>query len=199
MFLRSLFCVHEMLFLQHAWFAMSCGNGLCTFEAVNISLIIKKMTQVLKQLSEDTLTSHEEPVSVDYTTRDIRSSEIYKYNDRSRYSEIEDPDPIMMRRSVTRRNQRNARVMSNTQNSAGNSRYGFYEVVRDYQQLMLISEQFNAWIGYKIVALSICGFCQYISSTTMAFQVLKIPGTGIGDIWYEILLKFLHFSSVRFV
>lgn len=63
------------------------------------------------------------------------------------------------------------------------STYSIDQLIFDYKQLMIISEQFNSWISYKIVFLHACGYCQFISDVFVAMQVLKIPGTGFMDVW----------------
>lgn len=52
-----------------------------------------------------------------------------------------------------------------------------------YKQLMLVNSLYNSWVGYKMVFLHICGYCQFISDVFVAVQVLRLNGTGIQDIW----------------
>lgn len=171
-YLRIIFCFHEVLFLSHAWSAMACSNGLCSFEAVNLSLVINHMTKAI-----DKLTSHQ-TVSV-YKTDNIL---FVNYGHQEIHSET------VVSATETKEEQQHhnlhySRETSGSMSSRIGGTFQFRRILYDFQQLMLVSEQFNYWVGYKLVGLSICAFCQYISSTTMAFQVLKIPGTGIGDIW----------------
>lgn len=204
-YLRLVFVFHEMLFLSHAWSAMSCSNGLCSFEAGNLSLIINQMAKAVDELCRDS--------TIIYYSDDFTVSTGNSKNDRDdsatafQFSEKRNYDGESSDVNLDEKRRRgNSRTRSNRSGiekmSAGISKtYDFRRILYDYQQLMIATEQFNAWVGYKIVGLSICGFCQYISSTTMAFQVIKIPGTGIGDIWWVTWGKwnFLHVMLITYI
>lgn len=186
-YLRLAFVLHEMLFLSHAWSAMACSNGLCSFEAGNLSLIINQMAKAVDELRKDsTIIYYPDDFTVGTGNgkgdRDD-SATAFRFSDKGNY-DVES-SVVVLDENRTRGNSRTRSKRSGVGKvSSGISKaYNFRRILYDYQQLMIASEQFNAWIGYKIVGLSICGFCQYISSTTMAFQVIKLPGTGIGDIW----------------
>ncbi|ODM93476.1 hypothetical protein Ocin01_13206 [Orchesella cincta] len=194
-FLRIIFCFHEILFLSHGWSAMACSNGLCSFEAVNLSLIIKKMAQAVDELAK---VKRFDDFQVENTIRKEQDEVKYQYNGRSfpttpTESQMEAApkegavaqDSRFYRFSGHTKNRGNKRHSGRMSGQRSNS-YDFRAILYDFQQLWLASEMFNEWIGYKIVGLSIIAFCQYISSTCMAFQVLRMPGTGISDIWFYI-------------
>lgn len=52
----------------------------------------------------------------------------------------------------------------------------------DYQQLILITDRFNEWVAYKVLAIHVCSYCQFISDVFVAIQVLK-GGGGFADVW----------------
>ncbi|CAL8089567.1 unnamed protein product [Orchesella dallaii] len=198
-YLRIIFVFHEILFLSHGWSAMACSNGLCSFEAVNLSLIIKKMTEAVNELSKvrriGDFVEAEKQGTRDQQQQDAK----YQYNGRSfpttpTESQMENKgsgegavaqDSRFYSFSGRHKNRGNKGKSGQVSAQLSNS-YDFKAILYDFQQLYLASEMFNAWVGYKIVGLSIIAFCQYISSTCMAFQVLRMPGTGITDIWFYI-------------
>lgn len=63
------------------------------------------------------------------------------------------------------------------------SHYSINKILFDYKQLMIITEMYNDWVSYKTIFLHVCGYCQFISDVFLAVQILRLPHTGIMDIW----------------
>ncbi|CAL8142555.1 unnamed protein product [Orchesella dallaii] len=64
--------------------------------------------------------------------------------------------------------------------------YNIERLIFDYKQLILISDRFNEWVAYKVLAVHGCSYCQFISDVFVAIQVLKLPGTGFMDVWFYL-------------
>ncbi len=63
------------------------------------------------------------------------------------------------------------------------SHYSINKILFDYKQLMILTERYNDWVSYKTIFLHVCGYCQFISDVFLAVQILRLPHTGIMDIW----------------
>lgn len=63
--------------------------------------------------------------------------------------------------------------------------YNIENLLLDYKKLMLVCSEFNYWIAYKTLFMHICGGCQFVSDVFAGTHILKTPGAGFMDVWYD--------------
>lgn len=85
--------------------------------------------------------------------------------------------------SKLRKNNGNTEMHAINVAPAKMSHYTIEKILFDYKQLMIITELYNNWVSYKTIFLHVCGYCQFISDVFLAVQILRLPHTGIMDIW----------------
>lgn len=154
----SIFGAHEFIFMFHAWSMMTSSNCLFTFQAIALSNLIDGMSGAINNLASQQL------LLIKHDSSKTKSLGLNLTKNRSETLNVgvAKLSPI----ATIRRYEK------------------MEDIIFDYKQLMLINDLYNSWVSYKLVFLHVCGYCQFISDVFLAVQVLRLPQTGILDIWY---------------
>lgn len=192
-FLRVIFCAHEIIFMGHAWFCNAGTNVMVTFMADSLALTLEKLIvhmhtldEKLKLIQADNLEKAKKVATMKIKVVGNKTSGIVvtdKVNDEIQIKN----SPAQVEVVTTDKTQDTGLFLVKTKQRKVSFPKGtgleFSDLVNDFQRLAFTTRIFNDSIARKLAGLVLTGYCQYVASTCMAFQVIRREHGGIGDIW----------------